>query len=100
MWVGQKMIVEVTTQDGMLDLKKNGVGNGHLRRDLWVRFGKICCQGSINDLDLGGTVKFKFKMRYKLQRASQQTTLGHFKIYLLTRALIVECRAMFKPLSS
>jgi len=28
-------------------------------------------------------VEFKFKRRYKLQRAAQQTTLGHLRIELL-----------------
>jgi len=31
---------------------------------------------------LGGIVEFKFKSHHKLQRATQQTTLGHFQIEL------------------
>lgn len=30
----------------------------------------------------GGTVELKFKRHYKLQRAAQQTTLGHLRIEL------------------
>ena len=40
--VDQKVIVEVIIHDGMLDLRLNGAGIRHLRRDLWERFGKIC----------------------------------------------------------
>ena len=40
--VGQKVTIEVTIHDGMLDLRTNGMGGRHLRRDLWARFGKIC----------------------------------------------------------
>ena len=75
------------------------VGN-HLRHDLWERFRKICRQRSINELDLGGMVKFKFKKCYKLQRDTQQTTLGHLQIELLNRALIVECQVLIEPLRS
>ena len=55
------MTVEVTIHYGMLDLRPNGVGGRHLRRDLWTRFGKINHQGSINELDLGEMVEFKLK---------------------------------------
>ena len=77
------MTVSVTIHDVMLGLRSNGVGGKHLRQTLWARFGKIYYQGRINGLDLGGTVKFKFKRCYKLQRATQQTTLGHLRIELL-----------------
>ena len=90
--VGQKVIVEVTIHDGMLDR--------HLRHDLWERSGKICRQGSINEPDFGGAIEFKFKRHYKLQRATQQTTLGHLRIELLSRALIVVSWALIEPLSS
>jgi len=83
----------------MLDLRPNGVGGKHLRHDLWARFGKICHQGSINELDLGGAVEFKFKKHYKLQGAAQKTTLGHLRIELLGRALIVVCETLIEPLS-
>jgi hypothetical protein len=73
---------------------------GHLRRDLWARFGKICRQESINEPELGGTVEFKFKKHYKIQRATQQTTLGHLRIERLSRALSVVSRALIEPLSS
>ena len=68
--VGHKVIVEVTIHDGMLDLRPNGAGGRHLRRDLWARFGKIFRQDSIDGLKLWGTVKFEFKSRYKTPRAS------------------------------
>ena len=55
------MTIIVTIHDVMLGLSPNGVGNRHLRNNLWARFGKIYCQGSINGLDLGGTIKFEFK---------------------------------------
>jgi len=32
--------VGVTIHDGMFDLRPNRVGSGHLRCDLWARFGK------------------------------------------------------------
>lgn len=38
---------------------------------------------SINGPNAGGTVEFKFKRRYKLQKAVQKTTLGHLRIELL-----------------
>ena len=77
MRVGWKVTVVVTIHDVMLELRPNGVGDRHLRRDLWAIFGEIYCQGSINGLDFRGMVEFKFKRNYKLQRVSQQTTLGH-----------------------
>ena len=36
--VGREVTVEVTIHDGMCHLRPNGVGSGHLRRDLWARF--------------------------------------------------------------
>ena len=77
------MTVIVTIHDVMLGLRPNEAGGRHLRQNLWAIFGKICCQGSINGPDLGGMIEFKFKRRYKLQRAAQQTTLGNFRIELL-----------------
>ena len=68
--VGQKVTIEVTIHDGILDLRPNAVGGKHLRLDLWARFGKICCEGTINEPDLGGTVELKFKKHYKLQGAT------------------------------
>lgn len=47
--VGQKVTIEVNIHDGMLELRPNGVGDRHLRRNLWERFGKIYHQGSINE---------------------------------------------------
>lgn len=94
------MTVEVIIHDGMLDLRPNGAGDRHLRRDLWARFRKICRQGSINEPDLGRTVEFKFKKCYKLQGAAHETTLGHSQIERLSRALFVLCQALIEPLSS
>ncbi len=68
--VGWKVTVIVTIHDVMLGLRPNGAGGRHLRQTLWAIFGKICHQGRINGSDLGGTVKFKFKRRYKLQRTT------------------------------
>jgi len=39
--VGQKVTVEVSIHDGMLDLRPNGAGNKHLRCDLWDIFEKM-----------------------------------------------------------
>lgn len=55
MRVGWEMSDEVTIHDVMLNVRPNGVGNMHLRCDLWVRFGKICRQESINGPKLGET---------------------------------------------
>lgn len=78
--VGQKVTVEVTIHDGMLNLRPNGAGNSNLRRDLAERFWKIYHQGRINEPDLGRTIKFKFTKHYKLQGDTQQATLGHYKL--------------------
>jgi len=74
---------KVTIHYVMLGLRPNGVGSRHLRQDLWAKFGKIRYQGSINGPNLGGTVQFKFKSCYKLQRTAQQATFGHLRIKLL-----------------
>jgi len=76
MRVGPKVTVGVTIHNGMLYLRPNGAGGRNLRHNLWKIFGKIFRQRSINDLDLGGTVEFKFKRHYKLKRVVQQTTLS------------------------
>ena len=68
--IGQKVTIEVTIHNGMLDLRLNGAGGRHLRCNLWASFGKIFCQESINEIELEGTTKFKFKKRYKIQRIS------------------------------
>jgi len=47
-WVGWEVTIGVTIHDEMSDLRPNGVGDGHLRHDLWARFGKICRQESID----------------------------------------------------
>ena len=89
--VGWEVTVGITVHDGMSDLRQKGADDGHLRHKLRTRFGMICCQESINEPKLRGTVEFKFKKRYKIKRAAQQTTLGHLRIELLSRALIVVC---------
>ena len=73
--VGWKVTVVVNIHDVMLDLRPNAAGGRHLRCALWERFGKICHQGSINGPNLGGTIEFKFKRAYKLQRTAQYKTL-------------------------
>ena len=45
-------------------------------------------------MDLGGTIEFKFKRRYKLQRATQKKTLGHLRIELLYTLRILS-KALF-----
>lgn len=103
--VGQKVTVEVTIHNVMLDLRPYEGGGRHLRHDLLVRFGKICGQGSINEFDLGGTIEFEFKRHYKLQRFSQQKKLRHlwieqlYIVHILSRALFDLCRAFTKPLN-
>ena len=77
------MTIGVTIHDVMLDLRPNGAGGRHLRCTLWEIYGKIFHQGSINELDLGGTIEFEFKRHYKFQWVTQQTTLGHLRIELL-----------------
>ena len=68
-WIGRKVTVGVTIHNGTLDFSPNGVGDEHLRYDLWARFWKIYHQESINGLKLGGTVEFEFERHYKRQRA-------------------------------
>jgi len=84
--VGWEVTIGVTIHDEMFDLRPNGADVGHLRRELWERFGKICCQESINGPKLGGVIEFKFKRCHKTHKASQQTTLGHLRIERLSRA--------------
>jgi len=89
-WVGQKVTIEVTIHDGMLDLRPNGTGSEHIRRNLWAIFGKIYYQESINGPELGGTIEFEFKRHYKTKRAMQQTIVGHLRIERLSRVLSIE----------
>ena len=89
MHIGREVTIGVTIHDGMLDLRPNGVESRHLGCNLWARFGKIFCQESINEPKLGGMVEFEFKKNYKIQRATQQTTLGHFRIERLSETLSV-----------
>lgn len=70
MRVGWKMTIVVIIHDVMLDLRTKGADDMQLRRSLWERFGKIFRQGRINESDMGGTIEFKFKRCYKIQRAA------------------------------
>lgn len=103
-WVDRKVTAGVTIHDVMLHLRPNGVGSRNLRRALWVRFGKIYHHESINEPNLGGTVELEFKRCYKLQRATQQKTLGHLWIELLYASCILRwdlfalCWALIEPL--
>lgn len=38
--VGQKVTVDITIHDGMLNIRPNGVGGRYLTHMLWARFGK------------------------------------------------------------
>ena len=77
------MTVIVTIHDVMLSLRQKGASDRNFMQALWARFGKIYHQGSINEPDLGGMVEIEFKRCYKLQRATQKTTLGHLRIELV-----------------
>ena len=94
--VGWEVTIGVTVHDGMSDLRPNGTGGGHLRCELRARFGTIFHQESINDSELGGTVKFKFKGGYKTPRNSHETTLIHLRFEKLRRAQDVERQAIFE----
>lgn len=72
----------------------------HLRHKLRARFGEICCQESIDGLELGGMIEFEFKRCYKTPGASHETTLIHFRFRQLIKAHNVERRAIFEPQSS
>jgi len=60
------VIIKVTVHDLMMRMWPNGAGAWHLRQNLWVRFLEICCQSSINELNVGGIGGFEFKMAFKL----------------------------------
>ena len=94
------MTVEVIVQNGMINLRSNGVGNEHLRHGLWEIFGKICRQESISAPKFGGMVEFEFKRFYKMQGATQQTTLGDLRIEHLSKALSIVSRVLIKHLNS
>ena len=78
----KKMAVVPIEKGGRNAITHWEITERHLRHTLWEIFGKICRQGSINGQDLAGTVEFKLKRRYKLQRATQQTTFVHLRIEL------------------
>lgn len=73
------MTIGVIVHDGMSDLRKMGVGGGHLRHELRERFGTIYCQEFINGPELGGMVEFEFIRSYKTLGASHRTTLVHLR---------------------
>ena len=98
-WVGWEVTIGVTIHNGMSNLSPNGVGNEHLRRDLWEIFWKVFFQESIDGPKLGGMIEFEFKRCYKTQRDSQQTTLGHLRLEHLNRAQSVESWVIIELLS-
>ena len=71
-WVGWEVTVGITIHDMMSNLRQKGAGSGHLRHELRARFEAICCQESIDGLELGETVGFEFKRGYKTPGANQQ----------------------------
>ena len=75
----------------MAEVRPNGVGDQPLRQNLWLRSLKICHQYSINELILGGIVRFVFKIPYKLQVLVQQETLDILKIELLRSQVHMNC---------
>ena len=78
------MTIKVTVHDLAVEMWPNGVGNQHLRCNLWVISLKIYCQSNINEQNVGETVRFEFKIPYKSQVAAQQKTLGILSIELLS----------------
>jgi len=72
--------IGVTVHDKRSNLRKKGAGDGQLRHELRARFGTICCQEGINDLEVGGIFDFKFKRCYKIPRDSLGATLGCVRI--------------------
>ena len=74
-----EVTIGITVQDGMSDLRKKGAGGEHLRHELRVIFGTICCQESIDGPKLRGTVKFEFKRHYKTPGASHERALVHLR---------------------
>ena len=70
------MTVGVAIHDEMSDLRKKGVGSGHLRHELRARFGAIYRQESIDGLELGGAIEFEFKRCYKTLGANHEKNLS------------------------
>jgi len=94
--VGWEVTVGVIVHDKRSNLRQKGAGNGQLRHELRTRFWTIYRQGSINDVEVGGRVEFKFKGCYKTFRASSKVALGCLRI---EQAQIIECRVLL-PSSS
>lgn len=95
-----EVTVGVTVHDEMSNLRLNGVGDVHLRHELWEIFGTIYRQERIDGPKLGGMVEFVFKSRYKAPWPSHETTLAHLRFEQLIREYSVERREIFEPLSS
>jgi len=60
-WVNWEVIIGITIHDEMSNLRQKGAGSGQLRQELRARFRMIYHQEGINDSEVGGAVKFKFK---------------------------------------
>lgn len=69
-WDSWEVTVGVIIHDRMSDLRQNGAGGRHLRRELWTIFGKIFHQERIKGPKSGGTVEFKLERCYKTHSAS------------------------------
>ena len=79
------MTVGVTVHDKMSELRRKGVGGGHLRHRVRTRFETICRQYSINDPEKGRTVDFEFQHAYKSQEGIHQKIygIGRSKLFYL-----------------
>ena len=82
--ISWKVTIKVTVHEKTVEVRPNGVGDQHLRWNLWVRSFKICRQSEINEPISGGMVGFELKFPYKLQVVVQQETLGILSIQLLS----------------
>ena len=96
--VHQKVTIKVTVHDLTEEIRPNGAVDRHLRWNLWLRSLKICRQTDINEPNLGGTIRFEFKIPYKLQVVVQRKTLGILRIELLSSQAPMN-REFFKTLT-
>jgi len=62
--VSQKVTVKVSVHDLMVRIWPNGAGGQHLRKKLWLGSLEIFCQSDINELMLGGMVRFEIESAY------------------------------------
>lgn len=69
--VSQKVAIKVIVHDLKVEMQPNGVGGQNLRQNLRIKSLKIYCQSGINEVNVGGMVRFEFKIPYKLQVVSQ-----------------------------